>query len=101
MSDTCSRGEAVDLSGPHLQKLIDDKFGVKNIRYKLVPDEIEQIEVCTFSAALNMIITIAHTSYTGRSAPVHRYRVDQCYLHEWRHGIRSTRRDSGGDETGH
>lgn len=59
MSDTCSRGEAVDLSGPHLQKLIDDKFGVKNIRYKLIPDEIEQIEVCFFPA-LHMIITINH-----------------------------------------
>lgn len=46
VSDTCSRSEAVDLSGPHLQKLIDDKFGVKNIRYKLIPDEVDQIEVC-------------------------------------------------------
>lgn len=45
VSDTCSRGEAIDLSGPHLQSLIDDKFGVKNIQYKLIPDEIEQVKV--------------------------------------------------------
>lgn len=45
VSDTCSQGLAVDLSGPHLQKLIDDKFGVKNVVYSLIPDEIDEIEV--------------------------------------------------------
>lgn len=45
VSDTCSRNEAVDLSGPHLQQLIDDKFGVKNVQYSLIPDEIDLIEV--------------------------------------------------------
>lgn len=70
VSDTCSRGEAVDLSGPHLQKLIYDKFGVSNIQYKLIPDEIDQIETSllhfTDSELLNVIFTSGGTGFAPR-----------------------------------
>lgn len=46
VSDRCTNGEAEDLSGARLKELIDDKFGVKEIEYDLVPDEIPRIEVC-------------------------------------------------------
>lgn len=45
ISDTCSAGTATDTSGPHLKQLITDQYHPTVVRYELVPDDQNKIEV--------------------------------------------------------
>lgn len=45
ISDTCWAGTAIDTSGPHLKDLLETQCHPTSIRYELVPDDQNKIEV--------------------------------------------------------
>lgn len=45
VSDSCSQGVAVDASGPHLKDLVQAQFNPTIIKYDIIPDDMEKIEV--------------------------------------------------------
>ncbi|MCC6678527.1 MAG: MogA/MoaB family molybdenum cofactor biosynthesis protein [Phycisphaerales bacterium] len=46
VSDRCSRGEAVDTSGPALASLLRERLGADVVLSRCLPDEIPQVAAC-------------------------------------------------------
>ena len=67
ISDRCSRGDAVDTSGPTLCELIRE-FGMESIQTGIVPDEIDDIQamLLDWSGNCNLIITTGGTGLSPR-----------------------------------
>lgn len=45
VSDSCSQGLAVDASGPHLIDLVKGQFSPTTLKYDVIPDDMDKIEV--------------------------------------------------------
>ena len=69
VSDRCSRGEAVDTSGPALVALLQDRLAALIIQTRCIPDEGSLIEHCLreWSAPTTGIDLIVSTGGTGLS----------------------------------
>jgi molybdenum cofactor synthesis domain-containing protein len=67
ISDRCSRGEQVDLSGPAVADLLDDA-GVALIVAETLPDEIDQIAAALrrYAGDCNLIVTTGGTGLAPR-----------------------------------
>ncbi|WP_263373057.1 MogA/MoaB family molybdenum cofactor biosynthesis protein [Granulicella aggregans] len=67
ISDRCSRGEQVDLSGPTVADLLDDA-GVALIVAETLPDEIDQIAAALrrYAGDCNLIVTTGGTGLAPR-----------------------------------
>jgi len=67
VSDRCSRGEAVDTSGPGVCELLRNRLGAAIIATACVPDEIDRIAACfvAWSKAGEGIDLIVSTGGTG------------------------------------
>lgn len=67
VSDRCSRGEAVDTSGPALCDMLRGKLGAEIVRTTIVPDEREQIAAAlrAWAGELPTIDLIVSTGGTG------------------------------------
>lgn len=48
VSDTCSNGLAIDTSGPYLETAFQTIFNPTRIKYEIVPDDMNKIEVITY-----------------------------------------------------
>ncbi|MCB2212263.1 hypothetical protein KQI52_09150 [bacterium] len=69
VSDRCSRGEAVDTSGPALQRLIQDSQGAHIALTKVVPDDETQLaELLTHlcDRGYDLIVTTGGTGFAPR-----------------------------------
>ena len=69
VSDRSSRGERDDLSGPALQKLVQDQNWIVSA-YSIVPDDIEEIKTALISWTdkdeLDLILTTGGTGFAPR-----------------------------------
>ena len=69
VSDRSSRGERDDLSGPALQKLVQDQNWIVSA-YSIVPDDIEEIKTAlilwTDKDELDLILTTGGTGFAPR-----------------------------------
>lgn len=69
ISDRSSRGERDDLSGPALQKVVQDQNWI-NSAYSIVPDDIEEIKSALISwvdgKELDLILTTGGTGFAPR-----------------------------------
>jgi molybdenum cofactor synthesis domain-containing protein len=67
ISDRCSRGEQVDLSGPAVRQLLD-AAGVKVVAAEILPDELDLIAAALRRHAANMglIVTTGGTGLAAR-----------------------------------
>ncbi len=71
LSDRCSRGEAIDLSGPALATLCSEKLGARVVTTAILPDEPDQImakliEWSDPSSGLDLILTTGGTGLAPR-----------------------------------
>ncbi|MGD9791286.1 MAG: molybdenum cofactor biosynthesis protein B [Phycisphaerales bacterium] len=71
ISDRCSRGEAVDLSGPALVERCHNVFGADRVETACVPDEADLIEFrlrawSTLDAGIDLILTTGGTGLAPR-----------------------------------
>lgn len=67
VSDRCSRGEAVDTSGPALAAMLREQLGAEIVATACVPDEAEQISarLRAWSASAQRIDLVVSTGGTG------------------------------------
>jgi molybdenum cofactor synthesis domain-containing protein len=67
MSDRCSRGEQVDLSGPAVRQLLDDA-GVNVVAVEILPDELDLIAAALrrHAASASLIVTTGGTGLAVR-----------------------------------
>ncbi|XP_028398676.1 gephyrin-like [Dendronephthya gigantea] len=72
VSDSCSRGSAVDKSGPNLKKLLlgNTSLAVNHVFEKCVPDDVEQIKSALLKWTdvdhVNLILTTGGTGFSPR-----------------------------------
>jgi molybdenum cofactor synthesis domain-containing protein len=67
VSDRCSRGEAVDTSGPTLCAMLRERLGAEVVETACVPDEVEEIArvMAGWSAPARGIDLVVSTGGTG------------------------------------
>jgi molybdopterin adenylyltransferase len=67
ISDRCSRGEQVDLSGPAVCRLLEDA-GVRVVSAEILPDELDLIAAALrrHSASAGLIVTTGGTGLAAR-----------------------------------
>jgi molybdopterin adenylyltransferase len=67
MSDRCSRGEQVDLSGPAIRQLLD-AAGVNVVAAEILPDELDLIAAALrrHAASVGLIVTTGGTGLAAR-----------------------------------
>jgi molybdenum cofactor synthesis domain-containing protein len=67
VSDRCSRGEQVDLSGPAVRKLLE-AAGVSVVAAEILPDEVDLIAAALrrHSASAGLIVTTGGTGLAAR-----------------------------------
>ena len=67
MSDRCSRGEQVDLSGPAVRQLLEAS-GVSVVAAEILPDELDLIASALrrYSASAGLIVTTGGTGLAAR-----------------------------------
>jgi molybdopterin adenylyltransferase len=67
MSDRCSRGEQVDLSGPAIRQLLD-AAGVNVVAAEILPDELDLIAAALrrHAASVGLIVTTGGTGLAER-----------------------------------
>jgi molybdenum cofactor synthesis domain-containing protein len=67
MSDRCSRGEQVDLSGPAVRRLLE-AAGVNVVAVEILPDELDVIAAALrrHSASAGLIVTTGGTGLAAR-----------------------------------
>ena len=67
VSDRCSRGEQVDLSGPAVGKLLHSN-GVEQVQSEILPDEVDRIAAALrgFAGAVQLIFTTGGTGLAAR-----------------------------------
>ncbi len=70
VSDRCSRGEAVDESGPRLVSLLKEKLGVNSVLSALVADEIDEIKRVILhwcdAEKLDLVVSTGGTGFAPR-----------------------------------
>ncbi|KAJ6646447.1 Molybdenum cofactor synthesis protein cinnamon [Pseudolycoriella hygida] len=70
ISDSCSKGSAIDASGPHLKELVQAQFNPKFIQYDIIPDDMDKIENTLLYYAdvlhLNLVLTTGGTGFSHR-----------------------------------
>lgn len=71
VSDRCSRGQAVDTSGPSLCTMLRDKLGAEIVETAIVPDERDQIAAvfkrwAAVTPAIDLVISTGGTGLAPR-----------------------------------
>jgi len=70
VSDSCSRGEAIDTAGPAVLRKIEDSFGAHIYRHTVVADEFDEISELlkhySDGHSIDLIVTVGGTGFSPR-----------------------------------
>lgn len=71
VSDRCSRGEAVDISGPALCEMLRSRLGAVVVATRCLPDEIDQLAACFLEwarpgAGIDLVLSTGGTGLAPR-----------------------------------